>query len=86
MAELQAEMPGLTREELLLRRRQQRRSMLSWAESGDAQKAPDSLEARLENEVNAALQPEVENVAPKELNNNLDINQNGIGPPTTDEM
>ena len=85
MAKLQAEMPGLTREELLLRRRQQRRSMLSWAESGDAQKAPESLEARLENEVNAALQTEVEN-APKEMNNNLDINQNGIGPPSTDEM
>ena len=69
-------MPGLTREELLLRRRQQRRSMLSWAESGDAaQSAPDSLTAKLENEVNAALGPDA---TEKENNNNLDINQNGI--------
>ena len=73
MAKLQAEMPGLTREELLLRRRQQRRSMLSWAESGDAA-APNSssLTAKLEDEVNAALTPE------GRMNNHLDINQNGI--------
>ena len=73
MAELEAEMPGLTREELLLRRRQQRRSMLSWAESGET--APNnSLAAKLEDEVNAALTPD------GEKNNHLDINQNGIDP------
>merc|ERR1711990_1189451 len=71
-----------------LRRRQQRRSMLSWAERGDDDTAaaaddnapPDSIAEKLENEVNAALGAEDE--APEKRNDNLDINQNGIGEPT----